>query len=158
MQYVQDKTLIPDRATVLRSAKAHVWATGEDAWSEDDEDWVRCLRRVGMVEEVCEMMEMRYEFLEGLDRILRTGYIDPGSHPPPTDLPHPQKGIIDGPPGSLEGYTIFHKAGPLAKLQKIHQPNGTLNFSRLRSPPPGYFSDAFQGLYLTTQKNLAWAQ
>jgi hypothetical protein len=91
-QFLARRAEFPDRANILNSAKRHLASIQADAVTADD-DWVGVMRQIGMSsnfqarimggdqemrlsgslkEWITEMMNIRYDFLKGLDHIIQT--------------------------------------------------------------------------------------
>ena len=92
-QFLDRQQELPDRADVLNSTKRYVAGIEGDAIDDDDANWIEIMRRIGLTSNfqarimqedmkdmrlsgslkhwVLEMMEMRYDFLKTLDRVLQ---------------------------------------------------------------------------------------
>ena len=155
---------------MLRSAKRYVaslpLANTNASTEEDDWEWEAVITQIGLTknlqtritnakyremrlastlkETIYKMFELRYEFLASLDNLIKNP---------------PAKGVFNSTeeaPKTLEGHTILLKARSMVCLQKIHDIDGSLNFSKISSTPPSDFSALFRGIYLTKNYQAAW--
>ena len=204
-RYCQNVAEDPDMANLLESAKAHVtYHPANPMWESDD--WVGAMQHMGlssnfqarlMAEEfrdmrlsgslkewVIDMMEMRSEFLVGLNDVIkasphrntnrRVSKMDiDGSIttlagpeiPARSSSKTPKTGTFGSsslattaaePPRFLDQHTMFYKGGAIRRLETIYAEAGGLNFAAIGSTPPGDFSPTLRGLYLTKHEQVAW--
>ncbi|MCJ1402439.1 hypothetical protein MMC11_005659, partial [Xylographa trunciseda] len=92
--YLDDARNLPQRASTLRSARRYVESVPADAIEDDDDQWWSAMQAIGVTsnfghrimeerhramrlsstlkETIIDMFEMRYEFLESLDDVIKT--------------------------------------------------------------------------------------
>lgn len=134
---------------------------------------------------IMEMMKMRFEFLDNFDKVIKNHGKGPNRKVGYMDLsdkfksgpPHliPEYGSSKGPaigtfstsgpstatatdsqPEKIDGHQMFYRGGSLVRLNMIHSENNRLNIRKIRSAPPGDFSEDIPALYLTKQAPVAW--
>ena len=140
--------------------------------------WENMRLMCDLKETICDMFRARFEFLEDLDNVIKTpakgvkrrasrlelgGNIRTKSGPPA--IPPRTSSLTNQPdiapeiaphPESIEGHTMFLKGATLSRLESIHKADGSLDFARIASTPPGDFSASFRGVYLTKSHQVAW--